>query len=101
MELVFAALILEYVDVPMTMSSLQTLCAPGGALVVILQAASSNAETVSPSPYKSIRSLAPAMRLLDQTDVQKQAIAAGFSLASSRIVNLRSGKRFLVLSFWR
>jgi trans-aconitate methyltransferase len=100
-ELVFAALILEYVDVPMTMSSLQTLCAPGGALVVILQAASSNAETVSPSPYKSIRSLAPAMRLLDQTDVQKQAIAAGFSLASSRIVNLRSGKRFLVLSFWR
>ena len=98
-DLLFAALILEYVDVPMTMSSLQTVCTPGGALVIILQAASSSLEAVSPSPYKSIRLLAPAMRLLDQADVQNQAIAAGFSLASSRVVNLQSGKRFIVLSF--
>jgi hypothetical protein len=28
-NLLFAALILEYVDVPMTMRSLQTLCTPG------------------------------------------------------------------------
>ena len=98
-DLLFAALIFEYVDVAMTMSSLQTVCTPGGALVIILQAASSSLEAVSPSPYKSIRLLAPAMRLLDQADVQNQAIAAGFSLASSRVVNLQSGKRFIVLSF--
>jgi hypothetical protein len=98
-DLLFAALILEYVDVPMTMSRLQTLCTPGGALVIILQAASSSLEAVSPSPYKSIRLLAPVMHLLDQADVQNRAIAAGFSLASSRIVNLQSGKRFIVLSF--
>jgi len=98
-DLLFAALIFEYVDVAMTMSSLQTVCTPGGALVIILQAASSSLEAVSPSPYKSIRLLAPAMRLLDQADVQNQAIAAGFSLASSRVVNLQSGKHFIVLSF--
>lgn len=98
-DLLFAALIFEYVDVAMTMSSLQTLCTPGGALVIILQAASSSLEAVSPSPYNSIRLLAPAMRLLDQADVQNQAIAAGFSLASSRVVNLQSGKHFIVLSF--
>ena len=98
-DLLFAALILEYVDVPMTMSSLQTLCTPRGDLVIILQAASSSLEAVSPSPYQSIRLLAPAMRLLDQADVQSQAIAAGFSLASSRVVSLQSGKRFIVLSF--
>jgi hypothetical protein len=98
-DLLFAGLILEYVDVPMTTSRLQTLCRPGGALIIILQAASSSLEAVSPSPYKSIRLLAPVMRLLDQADVQNQAIAAGFSLASSRIVNLQSGKRFIVLSF--
>jgi hypothetical protein len=98
-DLLFAALILEYVDVPMTMSSLQTLCTPGGALVIILQSASSSLEAVSPSPYQTIRLLAPAMRLLDQADVQNQAIAAGFSLASSRVVSLQSGKRFIVLSF--
>jgi trans-aconitate methyltransferase len=98
-DLLFAALILEYVDVPTTMSSLQTLCTPGGALVIILQAASSSLEAVSPSPHKSMRLLSPAMRLLDQANVQNQAIAAGFSLASSRVVNLQSGKRFIVLSF--
>ena len=98
-DLIFAALILEYVDVPMTMCSFQNLCAPDGALVVILQAASPNVEKTSPSPYKSIQLLAPAMRLLDQGDVQERAVAAGFSLASSRVVSLRSGKDFVVLCF--
>ena len=98
-DLIFAALILEYVDVPMTMRSFQNLCAPDGALVVILQAASPNVEKTSPSPYKSIQLLAPAMRLLDQGHVQERAIAAGFSLASSRVVSLRSGKDFVVLCF--
>ena len=98
-NLIFAALILEYVDVPMTMRSFQNLCAPDGALVVILQAASPNVEKTSPSPYKSIQLLAPAMRLLDQGDVQERAVAAGFSLASSRVVSLRSGKDFVVLCF--
>ena len=98
-DLIFAALILEYVDVPMTMRSFQKLCAPDGALVVILQAASPNVEKTSPSPYKSIQLLAPAMRLLDQGHVQERAIAAGFSLASSRVVSLRSGKDFVVLCF--
>ena len=98
-NLIFAALILEYVDVPMTMRSFLKLCAPDGALVVILQAASPNVEKTSPSPYKSIQLLAPAMRLLDQGHVQERAIAAGFSLASSRVVSLRSGKDFVVLCF--
>ena len=98
-DLIFAALILEYVDVPMTMRSFQKLCAPDGALVVILQSASPNVEKTSPSPYKSIQLLAPAMRLLDQGHVQERAIAAGFSLASSRVVSLRSGKDFVVLCF--
>ena len=98
-NLIFAALILEYVDVPMTMRSFQNLCAPDGALVVILQAASPNVEKTSPSPYKSIQLHAPAMRLLDQGDVQERAVAAGFSLASSRVVSLRSGKDFVVLCF--
>jgi hypothetical protein len=97
-DLVFAALILEYVNVAMTMGSLQTLCAPDGALVVILQADGQNVEKTSPSPYKSIQLLAPAMRLLGVDDVKQQAVAAGFSLASSRVVNLRSGKDFVTLA---
>jgi hypothetical protein len=98
-DLIFAALILEYVDVPMTMRAFQKLCVPDGALVVTLQAASPNVEKTSPSPYKSIQLLAPAMRLLDHGDVQEQGFASGFSLASSRVLSLRSGKDFVVLCF--
>jgi len=100
-DLIFAALILEYVDVPTTMRSLRLLCAAGGALVVIVQAADSDTEAVSRSPYKSIELLVPAMRLLNQADVREKAIANGFSPSSSRQVKLQSGKRFIVLSFCR
>ena len=98
-DLIFAALILEYVDIAGTMRSLQTLCAPDGALVVIVQATGQNVEKTSPSPYKSIQLLAPAMRLVDVDDVKQQAIAAGFSLESSRVVSLQSGKDFVILCF--
>jgi cyclopropane fatty-acyl-phospholipid synthase-like methyltransferase len=98
-DLIFAALILEYVDIAGTMRSLQTLCAADGALVVIVQAAGQNVEKTSPSPYKSIQLLAPAMRLVDVDDVKQQAMAAGFSPASSRVVSLRSGKDFVILCF--
>jgi hypothetical protein len=81
------------------MRSLQTLCAPDGALVVIVQATGQNVEKTSPSPYKSIQLLAPAMRLVDVDDVKQQAIAAGFSLESSRVVSLQSGKDFVILCF--
>lgn len=98
-DLIFAALILEYVDVPAAMRSFRSLCAPGGALVVIVQAADSDMEAVSPSPYQSIQLLVPAMRLRNQADVRETAIANGFSPSSSRRVKLQSGKRFVVLSF--
>jgi trans-aconitate methyltransferase len=98
-DLLFAALVLEYVDLPPTMGNLRRLCTPGGTLVVILQAPSSDMEAVSASPYKSIQLLAPMLRPLDQEYVHQEAAAAGFLPASSRIVELRSGKRFVVLSF--
>jgi hypothetical protein len=56
-------------------------------------------EAVSASPYKSIQLLAPVLRPLDAEYVHQEAAAAGFLPASSRIVELRSGKRFVVLSF--
>jgi hypothetical protein len=97
-DLLFAALILEYVDVRLTMGNLRRLCIPGGTLVVILQAPNSDMAPVSASPYKSIQLLAPMLRPLDQEYVLREAAAAGFLPVSSRIVELRSGKRFVVLS---
>ena len=57
MELIFAGLIFEYVDLRATMHNLRRLCAPGGTLVAVLQAPSAEEKAVSPSPYRSLQRL--------------------------------------------
>jgi len=64
MELIFAGLIFEYVDLRATMHNLRRLCAPGGTLVAVLQV-QARGKAVSPSPYRSLQRLAPAMQLRD------------------------------------
>jgi SAM-dependent methyltransferase len=99
MEMIFAGLIFEFVDLRAAMHNLQRLCVPGGTLVAVLQAPS--AEAVSPSPYRSLQRLAPAMQLRDAREVKAAAAEAGFAPATTRNLTLPSGKSFIVLSFHR
>jgi SAM-dependent methyltransferase len=101
MEMIFAGLIFEYVDLRAAMHNLRQLCAPGGTLVAVLQAPSAEAKAVSPSPYRSLQRLAPAMRLRDAQEVKGAATEAGFAPATTRSLTLPSGKSFIVLSFHR
>jgi len=101
MEMIFAGLIFEYVDLRAAMHNLRRLCAPGGMLVAVLQAPSAEAKAVSPSPYRSLQRLAPAMRLRDAREVKAAAAEAGFAPATTRSLTLPSGKSFVVLSFHR
>jgi SAM-dependent methyltransferase len=101
MEMIFAGLIFEYVDLRATMHNLRRLCAPGGTLVAVLQVPSAEAKAVSPSPYRSLQRLAPAMRLRDAQEVKGAATEAGFAPATTRSLTLPSGKSFIVLSFHR
>ena len=101
MEMIFAGLIFEYVDLRAAMHNLRRLCAPGGTLVAVLQAPSAEVKAVSPSPYRSLQRLAPAMRLHDAGEVKGVAAEAGFAPATTRSLALPSGKSFIVLSFHR
>jgi SAM-dependent methyltransferase len=101
MEMIFAGLIFEYVDLRAAMHNLRRLCASGGTLVAVLQAPSAEAKAVSPSPYRSPQRLAPAMRLRDAREVKGAAAEAGFALATMRSLTLPSRKSFIVLSFHR
>ena len=98
-ELVFAGLILEYVEVAATLQVLRTLCAPGGALVIVLQRASENKPAVSKSLYTSLQALASVLQLRDPAAVTAAALLAGFSEHSRRSEVLESGKAFEILSF--
>jgi SAM-dependent methyltransferase len=98
-EMIFAGLIFEYVDLRMAMHNLRRLCRPGGTLVTVLQAPNANAKAVSPSPYRSLQRLAPAMQLRDASEVKGAATEAGFAPTATRRFTLPSGKSFIVLSF--
>ena len=100
-ELIFAGLIFEYVDLRAAMQNLQRLCVRGGALVAVLQASNEEAKAISPSPYRSLQQLAPAMRLRDPEEVKDAAVEAGFAASTMRCLTLPSGKSFIVMSFGR
>ncbi len=98
-DLVFAGLLLEYVEVAATLKVLRTLCTPGGALVIVLQRPSETKAAVSDSPYSSLKVLESIMRLRDTDAVTAAAQIEGFNAIGSRRERLDSGKEFEILSF--
>ena len=98
-ELIFAGLIFEYVDLRAAMYNLRRLCVPGGKLVAVLQAPSVEAKAISPSPYRSLQRLAPAMRLRHPGEVTDAALKVGLVPEMRRNLTLSSGKSFMVMFF--
>jgi ubiquinone/menaquinone biosynthesis C-methylase UbiE len=100
-EMIFAGLIFEYVDLRAAMHNLRRICAQGGTLVAVLQEQSADAKAVSPSPYRSLQQLAPVMRLRHPQELKGAAVEAGLAPATTRSLTLSSGKSFIVMSFDR
>jgi ubiquinone/menaquinone biosynthesis C-methylase UbiE len=95
-DLIYAALVFEYVELEPTFRTLQSICKPNGILAVVLQLPSQSVAAVSPSPFASLQVLGPAMRLVPPVTLHAQAAQAGFVLLSSRHLALPSRKEFLV-----
>ena len=93
-DLIYAALIFEYVDVPAALATLRRNCRPGATLAVILQLPNAQQQTVSPSPFESLGALAPVIRLVSPATLRSAATAAGFAAEDSRTIELASGKCF-------
>jgi SAM-dependent methyltransferase len=100
-ELIYAALLFEYVDLAPAFANLGRLCQPGGFLVTVLQAPSASLASVSPSPYATLQALGPVMRLVPPAQLERAAALAGFVAMSRRHLALPSGKTFAVQRFRR
>jgi SAM-dependent methyltransferase len=100
-ELVYAALVFEYVNVDKALASLHDLCQPGGRLVTVLQRPSGNLSAVSPSPFSTIADLASIFNYVSASQLTRTADSVGFELREHRRVMLESGKEFSVVSFSR
>ena len=98
-DLIYAALIFEYVDRPATLATLKRNCSPGGTLAVLLQLQDAGQQAVSASPYRSLGNLASVMSLVSPEELAREAAAAGFAAADSRVIVLASKKRFWLQTF--
>ena len=98
-DFIYAALVFEYVELIPTLRNLKAVCRPNGVLAVVLQLPSESAAPVSPSPFTSLLSLAPAMNLVPPCDFLASASALGFEPLSSHQNSLPSGKEFVVQVF--
>lgn len=98
-DLIYVALVLEYVDMTQAIGALHRHCGPNGILAVLSQLPHETLAHVSPSPYTSLTLLAPGMRLVAQEELTLHARQAGFSTEHSTIVMSGGGKRFSVDTF--
>ena len=98
-DLVYVALVLEYVDTGRAMHTLLRYCKSGSVLAVLSQLPHEQMAHVSPSPYTSLQRLEPRMRLVVPEVLQEHARQAGFAPGRSRTVAATGGKNFSVLEF--
>jgi Methyltransferase domain len=98
-DMTYAALLFEYVDVMSTMKTLRRNTGPNAVLATVLQLPHSTLSTVSESPYTSLSSLASAITLVSPEALRHAAVEAGFAFDGSSIIELPSGKRFCVQNF--
>lgn len=98
-DLLYVALVLEYVDTGRAMRTLRRHCKRGSVLAVLAQLPHETLAHVSPSPYTSLQKLEPGMQLVALEVIQGQARQAGFVLERSRVVGATGGKNFSVLEF--
>jgi trans-aconitate methyltransferase len=98
-DLIYAGLILEYVDLPKTMDALRSWCRPDAVLAVLTQLPHESMAHVSPSPYHSLQSLDSGMRLVCDRDLRREASRVGFALMHSVTLVSNGGKQFRMHEF--
>lgn len=99
-ELIYAALVFEYVTPLVLMERLRKLLTPGGLLATVVQLPSPSIPEISPSPYlASLERLGEIMHLTPPDELSKCAKQAGLTLAFTRQIDLPSGKSFVLQAF--
>jgi hypothetical protein len=99
-DLVFAALVFEYVaraDLGRALRSLVARLNRGGVLAVLLQLPAPEGAAVTATPFTRLAALAPALRLLPPDEMIRAAREVGLALSDERRIELPSGKCFQLL----
>jgi SAM-dependent methyltransferase len=100
-DLSYAALVLEYVDVEAALRNLWSLCRETGRLVAVLQLPSAPLPAITPTAIPTIKRLAAVMKLVDPRALVELAGGIGFALLESTRVTSSTGKQFAVHVYQR
>jgi SAM-dependent methyltransferase len=95
-ELVFAGLLFEYVNVARTLAHIRAMLRPSGTLAAVLQLPNADVAEITPSPFTSLRGLASVMRLASPQRFKELAGSLGYHPTREQTVSGADGKRFHV-----
>jgi SAM-dependent methyltransferase len=98
-ELGFAGLLFEHVDVASTLRHVAAKLLPGGLLVAVLQLPHAEYGEITPSPYTSLAALGFTMRLVPPDALAAAAAACGYTVLGTETVAASGGKQFAVQTF--
>jgi SAM-dependent methyltransferase len=101
LDLVHAALLLEYVDPLSLFRRIHDWLAPGGLCSVVTQEPAAAQPAVSETPYASLRALAPHMRLRDARQIATLARQCGLHPAGEAVATPVGGKSLVSSTFQR
>jgi SAM-dependent methyltransferase len=101
LELVHAALLLEYVDPLSLFRRVHEWLAVGGVCSIVTQEPSSEQPAVSETPYQSLRALSAHMRLRSANQIATLARQCGLRLAGEPVATRVGGKSLVSSTFQR
>jgi hypothetical protein len=101
LDIVFAGLVLEYVEPAEVLHRMAGWLAPGGILGVVIQLPCDSCPEITPTRYASVQGLGEVMRLVEPAEVLARAGEAGLVHAGGREVPVAHGKRFRFKVFRR
>jgi ubiquinone/menaquinone biosynthesis C-methylase UbiE len=97
MDLIYAGLIFEYVDIEPAIINISKFLNKKGILAVVLQQPHENIPEVTPSKYKSLEKLSEIFRFVPPVKLIELCEAYNIRLISQKEVQLQSGKKFIEL----
>ena len=98
-DLIYAALVLEYVEVRTAVTQACASLNPRGVLVTVVQLPDAKLPAVTPSPFPSMKTLEAAMHFASPMELRIYANANGLRQIASATRQTPSGKQFRVQVF--
>ena len=100
-DLLFAALVFEYIDVEIVIPKIHSMLRPGGAVITVLQLPSATLPDITPTEYTKLNAVSSVMKLIVPDKLERVFSACGFHQIDSWRAKVPGGKGFQVQNFRR